>query len=158
MIIPSEPSQAIRTISIHKDYVKIHPLIVDATPIKYNSFLPDRTGNNSVNSTFMQQENLNETRNPTQQDIQNSSHFVKEQISETIATTTQQSISLIHPNLTTPRPRNPMKPQITLESTVKPSVVPKYTQMDYQAFTPIAKLTQKKHPSEIIFQNIITTM
>ena len=93
MIIPSEPSQAIRTISIHKDYVKIHPLIVDATPIKYNSFLPDRTGNNSVNSTFMQQENLNETRNPTQQDIQNSSHFVKEQISETIATTTQQSYS-----------------------------------------------------------------
>ena len=71
----------------------------------YNSFLPDRRQNNSLNSTFVQQENLNGTRNLTQQDIQTPSHFINEEIVETIVTTTQQSISPIHPNLTTPKPR-----------------------------------------------------
>ena len=59
-------SQAISTISIHKDYVKVFPLTIDATPLKYNSFLPDRRQNNSLNSTLVQQENLIGSRNLTQ--------------------------------------------------------------------------------------------
>ena len=93
-------SQAISTISIHKDYVKMFPFTIDATPLNYNSLLPDRRQNNSLNSTLVQQENLNGTRNLTQQDIQTPSHFVNEKVVETIVTTTQQSISPIHPNLT----------------------------------------------------------
>ena len=120
-------SQAINTICIHKDYVEVIPFTVDATPLNYNSFLPDRIGNNSLNSTIIQQENLNGTRNLTQQDIQTPSHFVNEEIVETIATTTQQSISPKHPNQTTPRLKNPILPQVTIQSTVKPSVVSKYS-------------------------------
>ena len=73
--IPTDiSSQAIDTFSINKAYVKIYPLTTDATPLNYNSFLPDRTGNNSLNSTVTQ-ENLNGTTDLTQ-DIQISSHFV----------------------------------------------------------------------------------
>ena len=72
-------SQAISTISIHKDYVKVYPLTIDATPFKYNSFFPDRAGNNSLNSTFITQDNLNGTRNQIQQNIQTPSHFVSEE-------------------------------------------------------------------------------
>ena len=116
-------SQAINTISIHKDYCKVIPLTIDATSLSYNSFLPDRIGNNSLNLTIMQQKNLIENRNPIQSDSQAPSHIVNEEIVEKIATTTQQSNSPIHPNLTTPRPNNPTLPQVTLQSTVKPSVV-----------------------------------
>ena len=42
-------SQAINTISIHKKYVKVIPFTIDATCLNYNSFLPDITGNNSLN-------------------------------------------------------------------------------------------------------------
>ena len=35
-------SQAINTTSIHKAYVKVFPLTIDATPLNYNSFLPNR--------------------------------------------------------------------------------------------------------------------
>ena len=63
-------SQAISTITIHKDYIKVIPLTIDATPLNYTSFLPGRQQNNSLNSTLVQQENLYETRNFTQQDIQ----------------------------------------------------------------------------------------
>ena len=34
-------SQAISTISYHRDYVKVIPLTIDATPLNYNTFLPD---------------------------------------------------------------------------------------------------------------------
>ena len=51
-------SQAISTISVYKDYVKVYPLTIDTTPLNYNSFLPDRIGKNSLNSTLKQQENL----------------------------------------------------------------------------------------------------
>ena len=95
-------SQTISTISIHKDYLKVFPLTIDATPINYNSVLPNRRQNNSLNSTLVQQENLNGTRNLTQQDIQTPPHFLNEEAVETIVTTTQQSISPIHPNLTRP--------------------------------------------------------
>ena len=84
-------SQTISTISIHKVYLKVFPLTIDATPLNYNSFLPNRKQNNTLNSTLVQQENLNGTRNPTQQDIQTTSHFINEEIVETILTTTQQN-------------------------------------------------------------------
>ena len=45
-------SQAISTISFHRDYVKVIPLTIDATPLNYNTFLPD-TRNNSLNSTVI---------------------------------------------------------------------------------------------------------
>ena len=113
-------SQAISTISYHRDYVKV-------TPLNYNTFLPD-TRNNSLSSTVIHNENFNGTRNLTQQDIQTPSHFINEEIVQT--TTTQQSISPIHPNLTTPRKTNTSLAQVTLQSTVKPSVAPKYSHMD----------------------------
>ena len=84
------------------------------------------------------------TRNLTQQDIQTPSHSVNEEIVGTIVTTTQQSISPIHPNLTTPKPKTSILPQVTLQSTVKPSVAPKYSHMDYQTFRPMTKPTQKQ--------------
>ena len=89
--------------SIHKDYVKVFPLTIDKTPLKYNSFLPDRRQNNSLKSTLVQQENLNGTRNLTQQDIQTPLHFVIEEVVET-----------------------KVKPRSI------PSVAPKYSHMDYQ--------------------------
>ena len=131
-------SQAISTISFHKDYVKIIPLTIDATPLNCNTFLPD-TRNNSLNSTVIHNENLNGTRNLTQQDIQTPSHFTNEEIVQTTVTTTQQSISPIRPNLTTPKNTNTTLPQVTLQSTVKPSVDPKYSQMDYQTYRPMTK-------------------
>ena len=131
-------SQAISTISIHKDYVKEFPLTTDATPLNYNSFLPG-TLNYSLNSTVIQQENLNRSRNFTQQDIQIALQVVNEEIVETIATTTQQSISPIHLNLTTPRPKNTTLPQVILQSTVKLSVAPNYSHMDYQTYSPMTK-------------------
>ena len=58
--IPTDiSSQAIITISIQKNYVRVYPLTVDATPLNYNSFFPERTGNDSLNSTFINNENLN---------------------------------------------------------------------------------------------------
>ena len=129
--IPTDiSSQAISAITIHKDYRKVTPLTIDATPLNYNSFLHDRRQNNSLNSTLVQQENLNRTRNLTQNDIQTPSHFINEEIVKTIVTTTQQSISPIHLNLTTPKPKTSMLPQVTLQSAVKPSVAPKYSHMD----------------------------
>ena len=127
-------SQAIGTISYIRDYVRVIPLTIDATPLNYNTFLPD-TQNNSLNSTVIHNENLNGTRNLTQQDIQTPSHFINEETVHT--TTTQQSISPIRPNLTTPRNTNPSQTQVTLQSTVKPSVAPKYSHMDYQTYRPM---------------------
>ena len=106
--------------------------------LNYNSFLPG-TQNNSLNSTVIQQENLDKSENFTQQDTQIASQVKNEQIIETTATTTQQSISPIHPNLTTLRPKNPTLPQVTLQSTVKPSVAPKNSHMDYQTYRPMTK-------------------
>ena len=128
-------SQAISTISYHRDYVKVIPLTIDATPLNYNTFLPD-TRNNSLNLTVIHNENLNGTRNLTQQDIQTPSHFINEEIVQT-TTTTQQSISPIRPNLTTPKNTNTPLAQVTLQSTVKPSVAQKYSHMDYQTYRPM---------------------
>ena len=127
-------SQAISTISYVRDYVRVIPLTIDATPLNYNTFLPDMQ-NNSLNSTVIHNENLIGTRNLTHQDIQTPSHFINEEIVHT--TTTQQSISPIRPNLTTPRNTNPSQTQVTLQSTVKPSVAPKYSHIDYQTYRPM---------------------
>ena len=137
-------SQAISTISYHRDYVKAKPLTIDETPLNYNTFLPD-TRNNSLNSTVIHNENLNGTRNLTQQDIQTPSHFINEEIVQT-TTTTQQSISPIHPNLATPRNTNTSLTQVTLQSTVKPSVAPKYSQMDYQTYRPMTIPSKTRKP------------
>ena len=97
--IPTEiSSQAISLTSFDKVYIKVYPLTLDATPLYYNSSFPDKTRNNNLNSTFIQQGNLNGTRNLTQQDVEAPSHFVSEEIVETLTTTAQQSISPIHPN------------------------------------------------------------
>ena len=146
-------SQAISTISYIRDYVKVIPLTIDATPLNYNTFLPD-TQNNSLNSTVIHNENLNGTRNLTQQDIQTPSHFINEEIVHT--TTTQQSISPIRPNLTKPRNTNPSQTQVTLQSTVKPSVAPKYSHMDYQTYRPMTIPSKHtKHSLETTLQTII---
>ena len=128
-------SQAISTISYQRDYVRVVPLTIDATPLNYNNFLPD-TRNNSLNSTVRHNENLNGTRNLTHQDIQTPSHFINEEIVQT-TTTTQQSISPIRPNLTTPKNTPSSLAHVTLQSTVKPSVTPQYSQMDYQTYRPM---------------------
>ena len=138
-------SQAISTISFHRDYVKVVPLTIDATPLNYNTFLPD-TRDNSLNSTVIQNENLNGTRNLTQQDIQTPSHFINEEIVQTTTTTTQQNISPIHPNLTTPRNTNTSLTQVTLQSTVKPSVAPKYSHMDYQTYRSMTIPSKTRKP------------
>ena len=56
-----------------------------------------------MKSTVIHNENLNGTRKFIQQDIQTPSHFINEEIVQTTVTTTQQSISPIRPNLTTPK-------------------------------------------------------
>ena len=104
-------SQVISTISINRDYVRKTPHTIDATPINYNSTFTNREGNNSLISTFIHQEKLNGTRNLTQKDIQTPSHFVNEEIVETMPTPTQQSISPIQPTLTTPKNKNTVVPQ-----------------------------------------------
>ena len=92
------------------------------TPLNNNARFTDKTGNNSSNSTFINtQENLSGTRNLTQKDIQTPSHFVNEEILETLLTTIQKkNISPIHPTITTPQIKNTAFPQTTIQSTVKP--------------------------------------
>ena len=88
-----------------------------------------RTGNNSLNSTLINtQQTSNGTRSLTEQDIQTPSPFIIDEILKTMPARTQQSISPIHPTLTTPRNKNTAFVQITIHSTVKPSVTPKYSQ------------------------------
>ena len=74
-------SQAISTISFHRDYARVIPLTIDATPLNYIAFLPD-TRNNSLNSTVIHYENFNGTRNFTQPDIQTPSHFINGKLSK----------------------------------------------------------------------------
>ena len=57
-------------------------------------------------------------------------------------TTTQQSNSPIHPKLMTSRNKKTALPQTTIQSTVKPSLAPKYSQMDKQTFRPITTSRQ----------------
>ena len=128
-----------------------------ATPLNYNTFSPE-TQNNSLNSTVIHNENINGTRTLTQQDIQSPSLFINEEVVHTTVKTTQQSISPIHPNLTTPKNNKATSPQITLQSTVKPSatlllnihiwIIEHLDQLqDHQ--------NQERHSQEVILQNTI---
>ena len=130
-------STGITTISTHDDYVRIIPLTIDATPLNYKAMFTDRTGNNSLNSTFNNtQKMLNRTK-IFHNKIFNSYHntLTKNKIVETMPTNTQQSISPIHPTLTTPQNKNTAFLQITLQSTEKTSVTPNFS-MAYQPFRP----------------------
>ena len=113
--------------------------------------MPD-TQNNTLNSTVIQNENLNGTQNPTQQDIKIPSQVINEEIVHTTVTTTQQSISPIHPNFTTPKNNKVPSPQITLQSTVKPSgtLAPKYSHMDYQTYK---TMTRPPRPQRTFTRN-----
>ena len=73
-------------------------------------------------------------------------------------TTTQQSISPIHRTLTTPRNKNAAFPQTTLQSTVKPAVIPKFSEMDYQTFRQVtaSRQTTKQRRQIEITSQIIT--
>ena len=42
------------------------------------------------------------------------------------------------------RPKNPTLPQVTLQSTVRSSVAPKYSHMDYQTYRTITEATHKR--------------
>ena len=102
--------------------------------------MPD-TQDNTFNSTVLHNENPSGPQNPTQQDIQVPSHFINEEIVQTTVTATQQSISPIHPNFTTPQNNKVPTQQITLQSTVKPSATfaPKYSHMDFQTYRPMTR-------------------
>ena len=147
--IPTEISnQAINTISFNEDYVRVYPLKIDATPLNYNSFFPERTGNNKLNSTFINNDNLNRTKKLTQQDVQTPSHFVSEEIVELMTTKeAQRSISPIQPNFTTPKLKNPTLQQTIIQSTVEPSVARKYSQRNFPTFRPVKKLSYKQQTS-----------
>ena len=69
-------SAAVATVSVHKNYLRVTILTTDATPLKHNKLFNDRTGKNSLNSTFINtQETLNRTRNFAQQDVPTPSHM-----------------------------------------------------------------------------------
>ena len=89
-----------------------------------------------MNSTFINQDNLNGTRNLKQQNIQTPSHFVSEELVETITTKeTQRSISFIQPIFTTPKLKNPTLQQTIIQSTVKPSVSQTHSQNGLATFS-----------------------
>ena len=56
--------------------------------------------------------------------------------------TTQQISSPVQPTITAPQNKNTAFPQTNTQSTVKPSVFPNYSQMDYQSYRPIIKSRQ----------------
>ena len=73
---------------------------------------------------------------------------MSEKIFETITTTVaQQSISPIQPNFTTSKLKNPTLQQTIMQSTVKPSVAQKNSQMDYPTFRPVTKPSYKQQKS-----------
>ena len=123
IIIPTDiSSAATTTVSVNKDYVKTTPLTIEATPVNYNAMFTDRTGNNSLNSTFNNtQESLNVIRNLTQQGFQTPSHLTEKALVATMPTTTQQGISPIHRTFKTPHNKNITFRLTTMQSTVNPS-------------------------------------
>ena len=106
--IPNDISTAaIATPQCTKNHLRVTPFSTDTTPLNYYKTFNDRTSNISLSSTFINtQETWNGTRSLTQQDIQTPTHFVNEEIVETLTTTTQQNISHLHPIITTPHNRN----------------------------------------------------
>ena len=87
-------------VSVHKGYVKITPVIIDATLLNHNTIFNDRRENSLKSKTINKQETLNRTKNLTQKDIQTPSHFINKEIVETRPKTTIQNFSPIRPTLT----------------------------------------------------------
>ena len=52
-ITTNTANAAIATVSVHKIYLTVTPLTINATPLNYDTMFKDRTGNNSLNSTFL---------------------------------------------------------------------------------------------------------
>ena len=76
---------AITFVSVHRKNLGNTPLTTDTTNLNYNAILNDKTSNNCLKSPFIKtQETLNAKRYLTQQDIQTPSHFVNEEIVETL--------------------------------------------------------------------------
>ena len=124
-------SAVIATVSVHREYLILIQFTTDTTFLNYNAIFNDRTSNNVLNSTFINtQKTLNGTRNLTQHDFQTPSDFLSKGVVETLPITTQQSISPIYPVFTTYF-SFPFLPT-TLQSTVKTSLVPQNSHMDYQ--------------------------
>ena len=74
--------------------------------------------------------------------------FKSEKIVETITTTEAQgSISPIQPNFTTPKLKNPTLQLTIIQSTIKPSVAQKYSQLDHQMFRPVTKPSYEQQTS-----------
>ena len=46
------------TVSLHKDYARVTPLTIDATPLNNNTMFNVRTGNNSNSTCINTQETL----------------------------------------------------------------------------------------------------
>ena len=83
--------------------LSVIPLTSDTTPLNHNTILIERTSSISLNSTIMNtQKTFNVTKNLTQQDTQTPSHFIYEEIVETLPTTSQQNISPTHPTVKIP--------------------------------------------------------
>ena len=68
--------------------------------------------------------------------------FLNWEIFEKIPPTTPRGTSSSHPTLTKPYFKNSQFPQTTTQSKVKPSVVPKYSQLNYQSYRPLTKPRQ----------------
>ena len=133
--MPNDVSSAIiATISVHQGLFKSNSTNNRSILLKYNTIFNDRLIENSLNSPFISSpEKSNVTTKLTQQDIQTSSCFGNEESVETKPTTTQQNFSPIHPTIITPHNKNNTSfPQTTLEPTLKPLVVRKHLQTDYQ--------------------------
>ena len=142
--IPTEiSSQAVTTISINNDYIRITPLTIVATPLNYIALFTDRTGNTALNSTFINiQENLNRTRNLTQQDIQTQSQFVNEKINEKKANNnaTKHFPHSSHTYNSKKQKRIISTNNNTIYS--KTFRYSKYSQLDYQTFKPLTTSRQ----------------
>ena len=143
-------------------YLKVTPITIDTAPLNHNACSNERTTNLSLIRTFIKtKETLEVTRNFTQQDIQVPSKLINEEIVETLLITTQQSIFPFHPTLLPPHYKNktPCRPT-KLQSTVKPSIVPNCSHMDYQSNRPITKkndhLANKDTQLDITLQSTIT--
>ena len=69
--IPTDlSSTAITTVFVNKNYVRITPPTIAATPLDYNAIFTDRTGNISLNSTIIiTQEKRYKTKIFTQHNI-----------------------------------------------------------------------------------------
>ena len=67
--IPNDiSSPAKNTVFVHKEYLRVTPLTIKASPLNFNTILNDKTSSKSLNLTFINtQETLNGTGNLTQQ-------------------------------------------------------------------------------------------